>query len=719
MANPYGPGDSDGGNQGRLGSRAAPYNGYGDSQTSFERPYQNYPPMHNQANPSFYKSQNNLSMTKDEDVIVSERYVSRTPSPTPSETALLSRKGFIDWEKVKNWRFWIRREWIWYYIILTIVLIIVILISVYDRQIVNWLEPTAQKIKKLPAGWVIPIAILFVISFPPLGGHEIIAILCGVVWGLWIGFAIVSAGTFLGELGNFFAFKYCCRARGEKLEKSKVQYGCLARVVREGGFKIAVIARYSAIPGHFTTAVFSTCGMSVFVFAIAAFLSLPKQFVTVYIGVIIEASGTGTETTKDKIISDSVLAITIAVTSLAMWYIFRKMDAAKPDVIYQRRKARQAKLARANSASGSSAAFNPRESDSDLPLNPGEDSSYQQWDAQGRAVGYSGNPNFSYNVHAPIPQRTGLSEVARIPTYRTEGGGGYSSSGVRYDATPAAVAPVSGSASRTASPGRPQQRQESMDTVSWDAAGQGMGPESFQLPSIHPHTPLSGGFANKQTPLNNPFTQQSQQYNAGSPVRAPFSGSGSIPTSSSPIIPPLAPPPAPPTRTHETPQTPIQYQQQSSPVGQAPPAFQPAPFQQQYQTNMYPNAGYMSSPHSPSQTPTQQAFAYQPSGMGSHPVSPTQAHAQASFAYQSPTGPPSATLAYQAPSGPPPSALAAGFGAGPGAMPQYAPPGQGAHVQVASDGSEYFTPPHSRGATENQYEQAPGAFQSNPPDYRF
>jgi len=36
-----------------------------------------------------------------------------------------------------------------------------------------------------------------------LFGHEIVAILCGLVWGLWIGFAVVAAGTFLGEVGNF------------------------------------------------------------------------------------------------------------------------------------------------------------------------------------------------------------------------------------------------------------------------------------------------------------------------------------------------------------------------------------------------------------------------------------------------------------------------------------------------------------------------------------
>jgi uncharacterized membrane protein YdjX (TVP38/TMEM64 family) len=40
-------------------------------------------------------------------------------------------------------------------------------------------------------------------QIPQLFGHEIIAILCGTVWGLWIGFAIVAAGSFLGELGNF------------------------------------------------------------------------------------------------------------------------------------------------------------------------------------------------------------------------------------------------------------------------------------------------------------------------------------------------------------------------------------------------------------------------------------------------------------------------------------------------------------------------------------
>jgi len=121
-------------------------------------------------------------------------------------------------------------------------------------------------VRDLPAGWLIPIAILIIISFPPLFGHEVVALLCGVVYGLWIGFGIVAAGTFFGEsrfplseplndlrqrawysregdqgltgctVGTWFAFKYALRRRAVKLERTNLNYGALARLTREGGF---------------------------------------------------------------------------------------------------------------------------------------------------------------------------------------------------------------------------------------------------------------------------------------------------------------------------------------------------------------------------------------------------------------------------------------------------------------------------------------------------
>lgn len=37
-----------------------------------------------------------------------------------------------------------------------------------------------------------------------LAGHEILSVLCGLVWGFWPGFALTAAGTFLGEIGNYW-----------------------------------------------------------------------------------------------------------------------------------------------------------------------------------------------------------------------------------------------------------------------------------------------------------------------------------------------------------------------------------------------------------------------------------------------------------------------------------------------------------------------------------
>ncbi|KAH9953434.1 hypothetical protein BGW80DRAFT_1259328 [Lactifluus volemus] len=261
----------------------------------------------------------------------------------------------------------------------------------------GYLTPAAHWMKDLPGGWSIPIAILFIISFPPLFGHEIVAILCGIVWGLWIGFAIVAAGTFLGELGNFYAFKYCCHTRGDKLEKTNLQYGCLAHVVREGGIKIALVARFSAIPGH-------------------SFLSLPKQFATVYIGVIIEGS-TKQGTASSRAASYSLVALTTIVTIAAAWYIYRKLNQAKPAVIYRRRKDRQAKMELARSFyrnnDSTVSAFNQNPSDSDIPLHSydrerdadSEESMHQRWDENGHAIGHVPDPR----LHAPR---------ARPPSFR-------------------------------------------------------------------------------------------------------------------------------------------------------------------------------------------------------------------------------------------------------------------------------------------------------------
>ncbi|KAF8147777.1 hypothetical protein K438DRAFT_1734055 [Mycena galopus ATCC 62051] len=271
------------------------------------------------------------------------RTLSRTPSPTPSELDTLNG--------VKQPR--TMKQTIQLYAIVAVLIGVTVAISLEQTKIINALKPVTDWLARTKLGFLIPIAILIVLSFPPLFGHEIVGLVAGVTWSLPIAFAIVAAGVLLGEIANFFTFKYFCTARADKMEKSKLSYALLAHVVRQGGFLIVLVVRYSAIPPHFATVVFSTAGISFPVFIAAAILSLPKAVVPVYIGYAMNHNSS-TSTKVERII----LAISLVITVGAMVWIRKLQTEAKPEVIYARRKARQGKLLQSR---GLDAPFNHEE----------------------------------------------------------------------------------------------------------------------------------------------------------------------------------------------------------------------------------------------------------------------------------------------------------------------------------------------------------------------
>lgn len=238
----------------------------------------------------------------------------------------------VDWKRVL-----LRPKYIPWHILGIVILVLTILIAVHHDQVVDKLRPASEKIRDLPAGFLIPVAILIIISFPPLFGHEIIALLCGVIYGLWIGFAIVAAGTFLGEIGTWFAFMYAFRKKAVKLERTNLNYGALARFTRDGGFVVVLVIRFSIIPSHFSTAVFSTCNVKFWHFAIATFMTLPKQVVLVYLGVLF------VQQNKSNTVNTIVILITGAITVVAGLWIYYKLMATKKVLLEEQRQRLEAK----------------------------------------------------------------------------------------------------------------------------------------------------------------------------------------------------------------------------------------------------------------------------------------------------------------------------------------------------------------------------------------
>lgn len=200
----------------------------------------------------------------------------------------------------------------------------------------------------------------------------------------------------------------------------------------------------------------------------------------------------------------------------------------KHDVVYQRRKVRQAKMQGgpypyANPSAMESASFNPRESESDLPLNPGESSQYQQWDNRGNAVGYAGDPRNPIHVVAPRPQRPVIADSLTNPVASNMYGTQQPQFALPPGAAPTHMLPGQVHQPQPApqfqAPSSPyaQVRQDSVESVSWDTSTQG----AYRLPSIARHQSPVMTF-NSYPPPPGPPPQQQQEQLRHPPVSDPF-----------------------------------------------------------------------------------------------------------------------------------------------------------------------------------------------------
>ncbi|KAF7329072.1 hypothetical protein MKEN_00167600 [Mycena kentingensis (nom. inval.)] len=252
--------------------------------------YGNYPPTHSRDTSlsTFDLSAASSATHLDKNIskeTVPDRDGTKTPDMTQEEYNLVN--GIVKEQTTK--------QKIITYAVVGFILAIVILFAVFQKKIVRAFEPQSDWLLAEPVRVLIPISLFIVVSFPPLFGHGIIAILVGVTWDLWVAFGITAAGTVLGEVINYAVFRFACKGRMEKMEKKSLEVGLMAYVVRRGGLLMVAIIRYSTVPPHYATAIFSSVGLNFFIFLFGTLIALPKQIVPVYTGYAIKSASEGDE----------------------------------------------------------------------------------------------------------------------------------------------------------------------------------------------------------------------------------------------------------------------------------------------------------------------------------------------------------------------------------------------------------------------------------------
>lgn len=80
-----------------------------------------------------------------------------------------------------------------------VALVVAVLFEMYKDQIEERMQPMSDWLKERKWSWVIPVAILVLLSFPPLFGHEIVQLILGLAYPLGEALGIACAGAIIGE----------------------------------------------------------------------------------------------------------------------------------------------------------------------------------------------------------------------------------------------------------------------------------------------------------------------------------------------------------------------------------------------------------------------------------------------------------------------------------------------------------------------------------------
>jgi multidrug transporter EmrE-like cation transporter len=81
-----------------------------------------------------------------------------------------------------------------------VAIVFAVLFEVYKDDFERWLKPVSDWLKVRESwSWTIPTAILVILSFPPLFGHEIVQLIVGLAYPLGVALGIACAGAVIGE----------------------------------------------------------------------------------------------------------------------------------------------------------------------------------------------------------------------------------------------------------------------------------------------------------------------------------------------------------------------------------------------------------------------------------------------------------------------------------------------------------------------------------------
>ncbi len=161
--------------------------------------------------------------------------------------------------------------------------------------------------------FVLAYAVATVLFFP----GSVMTIGAGLAFGLWRGFAVVSAGATLGAALAFLVARYFVRSRVEKAAKDNPKFAAMDEAIGQQGWKMVALLRLSPLlPFNLSNYLYGVTKIGFWPYLAASWVGmLPGTFLYVYLGAAGKEASSGSGAGPWKwVLFGAGLVATIVVT---------------------------------------------------------------------------------------------------------------------------------------------------------------------------------------------------------------------------------------------------------------------------------------------------------------------------------------------------------------------------------------------------------------------
>ncbi|KAI8867664.1 hypothetical protein GQ42DRAFT_110475, partial [Ramicandelaber brevisporus] len=166
-----------------------------------------------------------------------------------------------------------------------ILIIFGILFSIYNKQILNWLEDLAKQTRDSGArGWVIVAALIALTSIPPVFGYSTMSTFAGFVYGSPKGWLNILAGATVGSLLCFILGRTFLKRYARYLQRSNRRAAAAIACAENRGLVFLTLVRLAPYPFNCTSILLSLTRVPVWKYVLATAIGQIKMLMHVYVG---------------------------------------------------------------------------------------------------------------------------------------------------------------------------------------------------------------------------------------------------------------------------------------------------------------------------------------------------------------------------------------------------------------------------------------------------